>query len=159
MVKKIQKIVGFRITRFVAVGILNTGINFAILNIAFYGLHEAKLVSSFMATSVAVLCSFVLNRYFVFKHNGHIGKQMLRFFIVTAVGVLLIQNLIYAIALHLLGFHEAGIISFVYSLVKIKVASSFVDVNLSNLVASMVVMIWNYNGYRLHVFKGVKSRQ
>lgn len=158
IMNSLKEMVDFRATRFVTVGLLNTAVNFTILNLAFYSLHQAKLVSSFIATGCAVIFSFILNRYFVFRHRGHIGKQMARFILITAVGVLLIQNLLYALGLYLLHKHEYGIINLVDNLTTIKVGSAFVDVNLSNIMASLGVMVWNYNGYRLHVFKSEGRR-
>jgi len=153
--KSITKgLVGFRLTRFVIVGLLNTVVNFSILNFSFYYLNQSKLVSSFIATTCAVVFSFILNRYFVFEDKGHLGKQIAAFILVTVVGTLVIQNLVYALFTYILHNHELGITNLIYTIAKIKVRSSFVDVNVSNLIASLVVMLWNYNGYRILVFNG-----
>lgn len=151
---RLKAIVAFRVLRFVVVGVGNTALNFAILNFAFYGLHESKLVSSFIATTCAVIFSFIMNRSFVFLDKDRPAKKLVLFIAVTVSGVLLVQNTIYAFGLHLLSHHEAGVITLVHDLIDIKLSRNFVDVNLSTVVAALFVMIWNYNGYRIFVFNG-----
>jgi len=149
----VKKIVAVRLGRFVIIGICNTIINFAILNFAFYGLHQGKLVSSFIATSCAVIFSFILNRNFVFLDKKRPVMKLTIFIIVTVSGILIVQNSIYALGIFLLHNHEFGVINFIHDLTRISLSRNFVDVNLSNAVASLLVMIWNYNGYRWFVFK------
>ncbi len=140
----VKKIVAFRITRFVVVGLGNTTFNFAVLNFVFYGLHQTKLVSSFIATACAVMLSFALNRSFVFVDKERPAKKLALFILVTAGGVLLIQNSVYALMLALLQHHGVN--------------NDFLVINLGNLVASLMVMIWNYNGYRIFVFRGERHK-
>jgi putative flippase GtrA len=148
----LKRIVAFRLTRFIVVGLANTAINFAILNFAYYSLHRSKLVSSLLATSCAVVISFVLNRNFVFLDKERPAKRLVLFIFVTLSGVLLIQNSIYSIGILLLRHHEFGLIHIIHLLTQITLSPSFIDINLSNAVASLFVMIWNYNGYRIFVF-------
>lgn len=149
----IKSIVAFRLGRFVIIGLCNTVINFAILNFAFYGLHQGKLVSSFIATSCAVIFSFILNRSFVFLDKERPMMKLVLFIVVTVGGILLIQNSVYALGVFLLHHHDAGVINAVYAITRIRLSANFVDINLSNVIASLIVMVWNYNGYRLFVFK------
>jgi len=149
----VKKIVAVRLGRFVIIGICNTIINFAILNFAFYGLHQGKLVSSFIATSCAVIFSFILNRNFVFLDKKRSAMKLVIFIAVTVSGILIVQNSIYALGIYLLHNHEVGVINLIHGLTKISLSKNFVDVNLSNVVASFLVMVWNYNGYRLLVFR------
>jgi putative flippase GtrA len=149
----VDRIIAFRLGRFVIIGICNTVINFIILNIAFYGLHQGKLVSSFIATSCSVVFSFILNRSFVFADKERPAMKLVFFIIVTLSGILLVQNSVYALGIYLIHNHEFGLINFVHKLAGIHISRDFVDVNLSNVIASLFVMVWNYNGYRLFVFK------
>ncbi|HUC89425.1 MAG TPA: GtrA family protein [Patescibacteria group bacterium] len=150
----IKKILAFRVSRFVLVGVANTAINFAILNLAFYGLHQTKLTSSFIATGCAVIFSFIMNRNFVFQDKSRSMQKLALFIILTASGVMLVQNSIYALGILLFHGHTLGISNVIHGLIRIRLSDTFIDVNLSNLVASLGVMVWNYNGYRLFVFKG-----
>lgn len=136
------KFASYRYARFLLVGAGNTAINFVVLNVSFYSLHQNRIASSILATSCAVIFSFVFNRSFVFRDKSQPLKKFAHFTIVSAVGVLLIQTSIYAVGVFLLQH---------------VVSSNFVIINLSNLIASFVVMFWNYNGYRLLVFNDKKQ--
>lgn len=139
--------------RFGIVGISNTLLNFVVLNFAFYFLKTNKIVSSVIATICAVSISFFLNRNFVFKHKGRSIIQPLLFVGVTLSGVLVMQNSVYALFVFILRDHSYALIEFVHSTTGIILTKDFVDINLSNLIASLFAMVWNYNGYRLFVFK------
>jgi len=132
-----SKLISSRFTRFLVVGAGNSIINFAVLNFVFYELHQGKIISSIIATTCAIAFSFTLNRSFVFQDKSRPLGKFVRFAFISAGGVLLIQTSIYAVSIMALQ-------SFI--------TSSLVVINLSNLIASFVVMFWNYNGYRLIVF-------
>jgi putative flippase GtrA len=150
----VKHVIAFRVARFALAGILNTAVNFVILNLAFYGLHQGKLASSFIATSCAVAFSFVLNRNFVFVDKERPAKKLALFLIVTISGVLVIQNSVYALGIELLHHHELAISDIAYGLTHVRLSRDFIAINLSNVIASLAVMIWNYNGYRIFVFHG-----
>jgi putative flippase GtrA len=134
----INKLLSLRLGRFLVVGLGNTTINFAVLNIAFYCLRLPAILASILATSCAILCSFLLNRNFVFRDRAEPLKKLVRFTFISAAGVLLVQTSSYAVFVAML---------------KHFMSNELVAINLGNLIASFVVMFWNYNGYRLVVFK------
>jgi putative flippase GtrA len=154
----LKKIVAFRVARFSLAGLTNTAVSFAVLNVAFYVLHQSKLASIVVASTCAIAVSFLLNRNFVFLDKSRPAKKLARFIVVSVIGVFLIQNIVYALGLALLHSHEAGVMNAVYSLSGVNLSSNFIDVNISNLIASLTVMFWNYNGYKLFVFDGKGSR-
>jgi len=136
----LRKILSIRFSRFLLVGTGNTAINFAILNTSVFFLHLNRIIAVTLATSCAVTLSFILNRSFVFEDSDEQAKKFLRFSAVAATGTLLIQTSLYTICLYLFSQQDwAG--------------SNTVQINVSNLIASLGVMLWNYNGYRLLVFK------
>jgi putative flippase GtrA len=149
----VKKVIAFRVVRLLIIGSGNTAIDFAILNFVFYVLHQNKLASSFTATSEAVGCSFLLNRCFVFENKELLDKKVVLFILITGLGVLLIQNSIYVLSIRLQHHHEAGPITFIRPLSGIRLSSDFVPINLSNILGSLVVMFWNYNDYRLLVYR------
>src|SRR5207247_2635083 len=108
--------------------------------------------SSIIATSCAIALSFTLNRNVVFADKDRPIKKLTRFILVSVVGVMLIQNLVYGLCLLMLQNHEAGIVNSVHVRFGFQSKNDFLVVNLSNLIASFAVMFWNYNGYRLFVF-------
>lgn len=139
----LRKLHSSRLARFLLVGAGNSTINFIVLNAAFYSLRQGKIASSILATSCAIVFSFALNRSFVFRDKDRPLGKFVRFILVSAGGVLLIQTSTYALSVTLLQYFVNG---------------SFALINLSNLLASFVVMFWNYNGYRLLVFIGGENR-
>lgn len=151
----LQKLLLVRKLRFVIIGLCNAAISFGILNIAFSVLHQGKIVSSIIATSCALAFSFVLNRNFVFGDKSkRAHKQLPAFIIVTVSGSLLVLNLIYILTLKVLNGHEGLIIDPIKTLTAITLAKNFVDINMSTVVGAVAALLWNYNGYRLFVFKG-----
>ena len=152
----LKRIATFRIARFGLAGAVNTATNFITLNIAIYALHLGRLTSAVIATSCAIGVSFLLNRGFVFLDKAHPGKKLVRFIMVSVAGVLLIQDSVYAICLALLHGREGSVGSVLQRVTTLSFSSSFIGINLSNSIASFVVMFWNYNGYKLTVFKDAK---
>src|SRR6185437_13634274 len=139
----LQKLLSIRLNRFLLVGAGNTAVNFIVLNIAFSSLRLDKLAASMLATSCAILFSFAFNRSFVFKDSSQPVKKFIRFAAVAALGTLLIQTSLYGAS--------------VYALNKLGwTTSSIAQINIGNLIASLGVLLWNYNGYRLLVFKDKK---
>lgn len=141
----IHNLLRLRFNRFLIIGTCNTAINFAILNLAISGLHLNKVAASILATCCAIVFSFVFNRNFVFRDRSELTKKFARFSIIAAAGTLFIQTSLFTICLHLL--RRQGLDD-----------NSVVQINISNFTASMCVMFWNYNGYRLFVFKDKKQR-
>lgn len=156
MLSKIKSLLtSQRLVRFVQVGVTNALINFSILNLAFYRLGINKIFSSILATTCALIFSFILNRHYVFSDkNKRAHQQILPFILVTISGSLLILNLVYIASLHILDGHEAIFITVLQSLTGITFKPSFIDINLSTVIGALVAMFWNYNGYRLFVFTG-----
>lgn len=149
----------YRFARFFVVGLVNTAVNFLILNLAFYVLGQGKIKSIFIATSVALTVSFIMNRGFVF--NARIVKakyQILPFVIITAIGSLGIQSLVYIIVIHLIRGHEWLVGDTVRLLTGLKLSNDFIAINTSAGVGSLATMLWNYNGYRLFAFNQARPR-
>jgi putative flippase GtrA len=155
--ERVKAIAAHRTVRFALVGATNTVVNFAVLNFCFYALKFNRYVAAFVATVIAVAISFVLNRSFVFASHGRPVRQLVLFIVVTITGVLLVQNVVYAISNFLLEGHETWLIDTIHSMVGLKVGANFVDINVSNVLGAVGAMIWNYNGYRLFVFKDKKD--
>jgi len=146
-----------RILRFIVVGFANAVISFGVLNVCFYKLGQSKIISSIIATTCAMLFSFILNRSFVFADKSkRAHQQLIPFIIITVSGSLVVINIVYIIMLHLLNGHEGWILSLIKALTTLRLSRTFVDINLSTLIGAIVAMIWNYNGYRIFVFKGVR---
>jgi putative flippase GtrA len=140
--------------RFIIVGLFNTGLNFAVLNFAFYVLHQNKIVAGIIATACAIVLSFFLNRNFVFHSHGSSWRQPVVFVAVTVTGVLLVQNMLYIASIFILKSHPDFFDNLIYGFTKLHFSPDFIQVNVSNAFGSLGAMVWNYNGYKWFVFKG-----
>ena len=150
-----------RILRFLVVGSSNALLHFIILNITFFFLGQTKIVSSIIATCFAVTYSFFLNRNYVFRpqKDGAISKYAIRFIIVTLLGMLLVHNAVFAVSISYLEGPGLQIGATLKDLLGGIVSTDFININLATVLGAIVAMIWNYNGYRLFVFKDSKSRK
>ncbi len=152
---KVRTLVTGRIARFAATGLANAAISFGLLNLCFYHFKLSKIVASIIATSCALLFSFILNRNFVFLDKSRRARrQLVPFVLVSVSGSLVVLNLVYAGVVSILARHDQWLIGLVHSTTGITLAESFVDINLATVVGAVVAMVWNYNGYRIFVFKG-----
>lgn len=150
-----KKLISGRVFRFAIIGFCNSAISFGILNISFYELRLAIITSSLIATSCALIFSFIMNRDFVFGDKSKKAYlQLPAFVIITIIGSLLILNLVYILSLRLLLGHEHLIIDIIKHTTSITLSSNFVDINLSTTIGAISAMFWNYNGYKRFVFKG-----
>jgi len=140
--------------RFLMVGASNAVLHFSVLNASFFFLHQSKIVSSIIATIFAMTYSFILNRNFAFKSkNHHLTTQAIAFIVVTLSGMLFVHNAVYIAVLWLLEHDSIGITLAIEKITNGVLTADFIDINLSTLLGAIFAMVWNYNGYRLFVFK------
>ena len=124
--------------RFVIVGIINTIIDFGIMNILkLAGL--STITANTISTGIAMMCSFFLNKKYTFHGAGNnYVREVILFFIFTMVGIWGIQNgAIYLITKYLPHF---GLGDQLFA-------------NVAKLLASVFSLTWNYLTYNRFVFK------
>ena len=81
--------------RFAAIGIVNTAIDFVILNLLAHAVGLPRIPSNIASASVAMMFSFFANRSVVFNaKSGKARHQAMMFVLVTITGVYGLQNLI-----------------------------------------------------------------
>jgi putative flippase GtrA len=133
------KLIKHQKVRFGLVGIINTAVDFIILNVL-VGVFNVPLVpSNIVSTTAAMLTSFTLNKKAVFRGNkGNNAKQLLLFVVVTFTGIWLVQSTVLAVVYHFL--QSTGL-------------NSTLLLNISKLAGIGVGLIWNYFGYSRIVFK------
>lgn len=141
----------YRVVRFALVGATNTALNFAILNVVFHVFGVNKIVANLMATSIALVYSFMLNRGYVFAHKGRWQTQFMRFLAVTAAGTLLLNNALFVLGLHLFAVPSVTAAHLT------KINADTIQINCSALLATMFSMVWNYFGYKTAVFSKHES--
>lgn len=97
--------------------------------------------------------SFLLNKNFVFRSSAAIRDEVIAFVAVTATGVLIIHNLVYILFIYLL-HHTISVVNILEETVNYRISSDSIVINVATIAGAIVALLWNYNGYRLFVFKG-----
>lgn len=141
-----KKFWSFRFSRFVAVGTLNTFIDFFIVNLLAYifGAYAGKILMAINTVSfcTVVTISFFLNKKITFKRSFGdrrlVKKQYLLFFVSSLIGLFL-NNLIVYLLTTAIGPR--------YGL------SDTLWLNFSKALAVGVVLFWNYFNYKYLVFR------
>ena len=132
-------------TRFLAVGFMNTSLDFGILNLlsSATGVTSGVVVGGVNAPGffAAILNSYFWNKLWVFKdrdENKHILKDFPLFFFITFIGLILNSGIIILITTY---------VSPVFGL------SSNAWLNFAKVCATALSLFWNFTGYKLFVFK------
>lgn len=123
--------------RFAVVGSVSTVIDFGTLfTLVHIGLKT--LPSNYISTLIAMIFSFTANKKYTFKNtqNNH-GKQIIKFLVVTLIGLWIIQPIVISFSIKLLT--TTGISSSLILLV-------------AKAGATAISMIWNYVLYKKFVF-------
>jgi putative flippase GtrA len=128
-------------SKFFLVGVLNTALDFAVLNVCVYlfgtGVHgELFILFKSISFLAAVINSYFLNKFWVFKHNKAAdAKEITLFLVISCVGFLI--NVSVSAALFTVFRHDF---------------TSTIAVNAGALIGTIVVFAWNFVGYRFFVF-------
>ncbi len=130
--------------RFAVVGVVNTGIDFAVFNVLVWATSTASGAGIIPLKAVAFLAaninSYLLNKKWTFKDKTEgAAKQFSVYVSVSIIGALLNIGSVYLIATHIPPMFGM---------------SAVLWANVANLVATGLSMIWNFVGYKLIVFRG-----
>ena len=144
------------LAKFGLVGILNTLVDFSIFNVLTNkSIGWKKIPANLMSTTIAMIVSFALNRGFVFHATaGNIYVQTVEFFVVTAFGLYVLQNIVIWLLLSVWQWP----VEFAFSIVKALkldrlLSHEFVRKNAAKAAATLVSLTWNYVMFSFIVFK------
>jgi putative flippase GtrA len=133
-----------QLIKFVIVGSINTGIDFAVLNIEMIltGITSGPgmLVLNSISFSVATTNSYFMNKRWTFedKDAEKSGVKFSQFLAVSIVGIIINGGIVYLIT------------SFTNPLFGL---SPQLWANVAKLFATGISLIWNFIGYKFFVFK------
>lgn len=125
-----------QVVRFGIVGVLNTVVDFGLLNVLYHVIGLPLLVANTISVSAGILNSFLWNKHWTFSAGGwsRWRREAVVFVAVSFVGLLI---------------NDAGI----YVLHSLWGDTSILAVNAQKLGASVLSMAWNFLGYRLIAFR------
>ena len=124
---------------FAVVGVINTIVDFAILNILlFIGPLKAKIV----ATVIATTGSYLMNRYWTYARRERTSprREYVLFFVLNLIG-LAIQLAVLGLAKYGLGYSEDGSMA------------DRIAFNIANIFGTGLGMVFRFWSYRTFVFK------
>jgi len=116
--------------RFATVGGIATAIQYLILIALVQGVNMNAVWASSIGFVISAFCNYLLNYHFTFQSNVEHRRAVIKFFIVAGVGLVL-NSLTMLIATEYLGMHYL----------------------LAQVLATGLVLVWNFTGNRLWTFK------
>lgn len=134
----------FQLAKFGLIGVTNTVVDLGIYNFLIFttDVSSGSLIALFKSFSVlaAIMNSYVWNKFWSFEKKGaaHVGKEFTQFLMVSLVGLLL----------------NVGITTFVVNVIGAPAGiAEKTWANVGGLTASILVLSWNFIGYKFFVFK------
>lgn len=132
----------YQLVKFGIVGLLNTAIDFGILNFgsALTGIYSGTgiITINIISFSVAVINSYFWNRLWVFDKSGRIHfKEFLQFLVVSFIAIVINSAIVFGITT----FAPFG-----------GVTPAVLE-NIAKIIATVVSLVWNFLGYKFFVFK------
>lgn len=153
---------GGQVGKFAAVGVINTLIDYVILNaLVFLGLTAAItilgqefLMANIISVFVAMVNSFILNKQWTFKsavEGINLFWEIVKFLVITIIGMFIVHQIVFNVFYYNFPSLFSSVSHFL-NLDKI-LSDKFVILNGAKSIAIIISLIWNFIGYKFIVFK------
>jgi len=163
-----------RVGRFGMVGVLNTLVDFTLLNIlaitilpkdmvittlSMFGLTisiSGLILAAVISGTVAMICSFVFNTRFTFRQHKTDFTHGVYFFLITIFGLYVIRPIIlkFVTGVWLL---PGQVAYYITSSLNLPFSKEFDERNAALMLAVLVVLAYNYLMYKRFVFTNEKN--
>jgi putative flippase GtrA len=155
MLDLLKKLWERKVIRFLVVGCFNTAFDIFLLITILKIFNCPPLVANSLSVSIAVTVSYFLNHSIVFRDTGSYSlKKYARFFLVTGLGVILIQDIvIYFVTDKLWIISDASTVT----LLGHATSARTLELLGAKLAAVLVGLTWNYLLYKYVVFRGHRA--
>lgn len=131
--------ISFQFIKFLIVGILNTIIDFTILNFLIWitEIYKGSMIAVFntISFSSGIINSYIWNKYWTFHDRSSIPMQFIKFFSIAIIGLILNTMIVYSMA----------------TFITFNINPIFLA-NFAKTMATVVVVFWNFIGYKYLVF-------
>jgi len=140
--KKIESLI--QIVKFGLVGVLNTVVDFAVLNFLMWSfdIYSGKwlILLNITSFSLAVVNSYLWNRFWTFKikRRQEVPEEFAKFISISLVGVVINSSIVY------------GVTKFIDPIFGL---SPEIWANVAKVLATGLAMVWNFVGYKFWAFK------
>ncbi len=153
MIKNLEALLAFQPVRFVLIGIVNTIIDFSILNSLVVGADMEKIRANIISTTFAMSFSFWANRRLVFrskKDNSH--SEAVLFLVGTLFGLYFIQSVV----IFVFADWWTGPLQKLWTISELVDRELFIT-NSAKVIATITTMFWNFWFYKYVVFRDGKE--
>ncbi len=140
-----------QLSRFLAVGILNTGVDLAVLNVEtiLTGIKDGSgyALQKGLSFFVAVVFSYLLNKRWTFRDRSTTQrtKKFSQFFVVSSMGAVVNVSTATAVVTYVKVLANPAL--------NLALLTDQVWVNIGALVGAGAGFLWNFLGYKFLVFK------
>lgn len=144
------------------VGVVNTLIDFVIFNVLRFALQLPAVPANIISTTIAQVISFLLNKNFVFagiEPGRSRTNTFIRFILVTAIGLYVIQSLVLALFVHYITWPGDVVHGVLDWLSFRQVSNEFIVTNTAKLIATVFSAAWNFVLYKKLVFTTKPGQQ
>jgi putative flippase GtrA len=146
-------LLGLQISKFAVVGVLNTVIDIIFFNVFRRFKKFSATVASYISSTIAMVQSYLLNKYWTFQSTSSNGFEAVKFFFSTIIGIYIIHNgIVWLLTTKVLwpGKLVLKIVRF-FPFLKF-MSDSFVTDNFAKVTAIAFSMVWNFLLYKFWVF-------